>query len=153
LQGNAQQHAEAAVLASTLSRRNHVSNIYNTPNSNLIHSKNANLSLEEKAKIYDMAVSQLYLLRIGTIALFCHFVPPLLLLVSVFSFTYNYKLCSKLINNYIAFIVSLFAILPLFGLLVMSMTVKISQKKIGEYGFEVTHNKESLEPIKLWLDQ
>ena len=129
-------------------------NMYQPPESNLVmHSDIASASSADKLAIYKLAESQVNLLRVGSIALFAHLFPPLLLLVSVFSFAFTYSLSSKLINRYISFVVALFAMLPMFGLVVISMTTTKSQKRLDRFGFKVTHNKESLEPVKLWLDQ
>lgn len=90
-------------------------------------------------------------MRLYPMILFSYIFPPVLLILSIIAIFFVFRVASRLYGTVSAAVIAPFAFLPFIGLLVIFLIMRKANIIIEKYGFNITMDKKSLEPMEKWL--
>ena len=109
------------------------------------------LTRDEMINLYELAVAYQALVRLYPINIFSYIFPPALLIVSIIAIFLVFRTSRRLYGIFAACLISPLAFLPFIGLAVIWFILKKTDQTLKTYGFDVTMDKKSIEPITEWL--
>ena len=126
-------------------------NNYTAPQASLEDQEN--LEYNEKVRIFELAVTNQALMRLYPMILFSYIFPPVLLILSIIASFFVFRVTRRLYGTLSAALIAPFAFLPFVGLLIIFLIMRKANMVIEKYGFNITMDKKSLEPIEKWLSE